>query len=100
MDLTIAEKQVKWFTRNTSIQPKETEPPTDTAGEEHNLIAGPALFVSVDIALNESRARCVNLGKGDKETLCNIRKVYRKLSPTLYGRKNPTGIKFYRVIPP
>ncbi|KAK8144783.1 hypothetical protein G3M48_005358 [Beauveria asiatica] len=86
--------------KSASIERKETEPPSNTAGEEHNLIDGPALFLSVDIGLNKSRARCVNPGNCDKETVCNIRKMYRKLSPTFYGRRNPTGIKFYRVIPP
>ncbi|KAJ3498241.1 hypothetical protein NLG97_g1281 [Lecanicillium saksenae] len=86
--------------KGTYIQSKETETPTDTVDEEHNLIHGPALFVSIDIGLNESRARCVNPGNCDKETLYNIRKMYRKMSPTLYGRRNPTGIKFYRVLHP
>lgn len=86
--------------RSSSVNSKETELPNDSAGKEHKLIDGQALYVSVDTGRNESRARCINPGECDKETLCNIRKMYRKLSPKKWGQRNPIGIKFYRVMHP
>jgi hypothetical protein len=58
----------------------------------------PVLFLSVDIATNDSRACSVDVGVKDLDTMENLRKPYKALrSSHFWDRKRPTGFKFYRV---
>lgn len=71
----------------------------ETVNGEKLLRNKPSLLLSIDVSLNDSRAKCVVCGQNDKETLYNLRKVYHELSKASWWQKRPIGIKFYRVMP-
>jgi hypothetical protein len=58
----------------------------------------PIVFLSADIASNESAACAVNLGPLDRFTFRNLRDAYKSLPSWKW--KQATGIKFYRVPTP